>query len=443
MIVLPILQHGLKIIVIQEALEVYASMDRVRRNILLVIAIVGAIAFSFGTIFSLRITSPIIAIAGKVNEIASGNLRANVKSTRKDEIGFLASCFNTMTVRIRKKVFELTTLFKISQIINNSNSYQKSMDETLSYLVHTFLANRGSIMLLNDSGDQLKLKSVRTFEEVLTPANSNLEESVSLKPGEGIAGRVLDSGKPVICLDCAADDRFKPYDPDADLAPPKVLFCVPLAMQGKPLGVINLADRGDPENFTEDDLGLLVTIASQLAVSIENARLHELAITDGLTGLFIHRYFQLRLDDEIKRAKRHATPVGLILFDIDHFKVFNDTFGHQQGDRVLREVARITKESARAEDIPCRYGGEEFTIILPQTTAEQTLTFAERLRQKIEAAILPHEGQVLHVTISLGISEFPKMALDKSTLVKKADQALYHCKEKGRNCATIFRDDFS
>ncbi|HNW33350.1 MAG TPA: diguanylate cyclase [Candidatus Ozemobacteraceae bacterium] len=442
-VLLPILRHGLRLIVIQDAVEVYSLMQRVKRNIDIVIAIVGIVAFGFGTYFSIRLTSPIITIADKANEISGGNLRVNVHSNRRDEIGFLASCFNNMTVRIRKKVFELTALFKISQIINTASSHHQALDESLSYIVTTFLAKRGSIMLFSDLEDQLKLKSVRLFGELEPGAASEMREKIVLRPGKGIAGMVLASGKPIVCRDCAGDDRFKKYEADAGVETPLFLCTVPLIVQGKTIGVINLADRSDPENFGDADLELLMAIANQLAVSIENAKLHELAITDGLTGLFIHRYFQIKLDDEMKAARRYDTPLSLIIFDIDHFKKFNDTFGHQQGDRVLKETARLVKESVRGTDLACRYGGEEFALILPHTTAEQAMIFAERLRKRIAANEMRCEETKMQVTISIGIAEFPRMASDKTSLIKKADQALYSCKNKGRNCVQIFSDDMA
>jgi len=185
-------------------------------------------------------------------------------------------------------------------------------------------------------------------------------------------------------------------------------------------------------------------LAQQAAMAVEHARLYELAITDGLTRLFIHRYFQARLEEEILRAKRYHTTVSLILFDIDHFKKFNDTYGHQQGDIVLIEVAKVIKQTVRDTiDIPARYGGEEFTIILPETDGPGALLVAERLRKNVETHDFPGQEKPLHVTISLGIACYPDNASSKSVLIKKADLALYACKEKGRNCSLIFSDSMS
>lgn len=438
-VVLPILPYGLRLIVIQDAGEVYAVVSTIKRNIYLVIFSVMVIAFLAGTVFSLRITAPIIDIANKANQISSGNLRVNIISDRRDEIGFLANCFNHMTTRIRRKVFELSAMFRISQIINQATHYQKALDDTMTYIVTAFLAKRGSILLVADAEDRLQLRSVRFFGG-LNPTGEEPRERIILHLGEGLAGLAMSTGRPVACDDCRADPRFKPYPPDLAELTPRRLLVVPLIVQGKAVGVINLADRSDNQPFSLDDQEVLLAIANQVAMSIDNAKLHELAITDGLTQLYIHRFFQLKLEEEMKRAKRYGEPLSLLLFDIDHFKLFNDTWGHQTGDLVLRETARLLRHAVRASDVPCRYGGEEFTVILPHTTAEQAFIFAERLREKVSENQIPAGQDYVTVTISIGIAEYPRMASDKATLIKKADLALYHCKKRGRNCTTIFED---
>jgi diguanylate cyclase (GGDEF)-like protein len=219
------------------------------------------------------------------------------------------------------------------------------------------------------------------------------------------------------------------------------LISVPLKIKDRVTGVINGTNKIEQDNFTEEDQRLLEALAQQAAMAVEHARLYELAITDGLTKLFIHRYFQARLEEELVRAKRYHTACSLILFDIDHFKKFNDTYGHQQGDIVLIEVAKLMKLTVRdTVDIPARYGGEEFVIILPETDAKGALLVAERLRKTIEAFDFPGQEQSLKVTVSLGVSTFPDHASTKSVLIKKADLALYECKNRGRNCSFIYND---
>jgi diguanylate cyclase (GGDEF)-like protein len=215
---------------------------------------------------------------------------------------------------------------------------------------------------------------------------------------------------------------------------------VPLFDEDKVIGVINVADR--EESFSEEDALMLQGVADQIAIALQKARLYELAITDGLTGLFIHRYFQMRLESEIARANRGSEKLALIMFDIDHFKKFNDTYGHQVGDRVIRLVSeRIKKNIREGIDIAARYGGEEFTVIMPETGIEGAMAFAERLRQAIEETTLEHEGQTLKVTISLGCAVFPEHAATRENLICNADSALYRSKENGRNCSTAFSAD--
>jgi len=208
---------------------------------------------------------------------------------------------------------------------------------------------------------------------------------------------------------------------------------MPLIANEEVIGVVNLTNKQHGGKFGQEDVDLLSTLANQAAITIYNARLYHLAITDGLTQLRIHRYFQQRLDEELIRAKQFSHPISLIMSDIDHFKSFNDTYGHQQGDIVLIETAKIFRLSVREVDIPARYGGEEFAIILPETDIKQAKEIAENLRKRIEAHEYPAKEGKLKVTISLGVSTYPAHAAEKELLIKAADQALYKAKESGRN----------
>lgn len=178
-------------------------------------------------------------------------------------------------------------------------------------------------------------------------------------------------------------------------------------------------------------------ISNHLAVSIKNlnlrARLQEMADTDGLTGLFNHRYFQKQIELEARRAKRYKRPLSLILFDIDHFKSFNDSYGHPIGDAVLKEISTLARESLRNVDILCRYGGEEFAALLPETDSSSALAIAERMRNNISSHVFQFANmEPLTVTVSLGIATMPPAA-DKQELISMADQALYRAKDGGRN----------
>jgi diguanylate cyclase (GGDEF)-like protein len=288
-----------------------------------------------------------------------------------------------------------------------------------------------------DQTDELATKFVYGIDENEKPRKAT---ETRIKSGEGVAGTVLKTGLPLIVNEGHQSPLFKSLSSTNDFETRiRNLISVPLVFKERVTGVINMVNKSDPLGFNNDDQRLLCALANQAAMAVENARLYELAITDGLTKLFIHRYFQARLEEEVTRAKRYHSMVSLILFDIDHFKKFNDTYGHQQGDLVLIEVAKLVKQAVRETiDIPARYGGEEFTIILPETDAPGALLVAERLRKTIEQYDFPGQGTALKVTISLGIATFPDHAPNRPMLIKNADIALYNCKRRGRNCSTIY-----
>jgi diguanylate cyclase (GGDEF)-like protein len=203
------------------------------------------------------------------------------------------------------------------------------------------------------------------------------------------------------------------------------------------VGVISVAREGQP--FSDDERDLFQYLAGQATVSIENVDLHELvqrqAVTDELTGLFNHRRFQEVVAAEVERARRFEQPVGLLMLDIDDFKQVNDTYGHQQGDIVLREVARVLRANSREIDEPARYGGEELAVALPQTDLEGTYNLGERVREAVERLTIPRlDGNgALRITASFGAAALPETADDKDNLIAAADAALYRAKHAGKN----------
>jgi diguanylate cyclase (GGDEF)-like protein len=205
------------------------------------------------------------------------------------------------------------------------------------------------------------------------------------------------------------------------------------------IGIVSVA-RGD-RPFTAGERELFSYLTNQASVSVENVDLHETvqrqAVTDELTGLFNHRRFQEVMTAEVERARRYGHELGLIMLDIDNFKQINDTYGHLQGDEVLREVAHVLRQSSREIDEPARYGGEEMAVALPQTDLEGAYQFAERVRRRIEALALPipdSDGGVLRVTASFGAASLVAAGgVDKDALVAAADAALYQAKRAGKN----------
>lgn len=220
---------------------------------------------------------------------------------------------------------------------------------------------------------------------------------------------------------------------------------LPVVIGEKVSGLIHLA-RSNNEPFAARELEVTSQFIGIFITSIKNAMIHKrtekLAFTDPLTGLFNHRYFQEQLTHEFIRARRYEKPLSLMVIDIDFFKKFNDTYGHLVGDKVLRHVAGIFSSSIREQiDTVARYGGEEFAVILPETSLEGAKLFAERIRSKVEAAILLDEGRELSVTLSIGVSCTSITDCDKtSDLISAADIALYRAKDAGRNQVQTYEE---
>jgi diguanylate cyclase (GGDEF)-like protein len=223
------------------------------------------------------------------------------------------------------------------------------------------------------------------------------------------------------------------------LKQPEELVVVPLKAKEQVNGIILCDNFITRKPITKDDLRMLIMLANQAGLAIENSRLYEKTVIrahlDSLTNLWNHGYFQYLLGVELEKSKATATPLSLIMLDIDDFKVYNDTMGHQAGDQILREMASQLKNQSRKMDYVCRYGGEEFAIILPYTDKKEAFFIAERLRENIEKhhfvkeEILPNKV----LTASLGIATFPENGDSTTRLLEHADKALYEAKKKGKN----------
>ena len=228
-------------------------------------------------------------------------------------------------------------------------------------------------------------------------------------------------------------------DPFIQLLKTDELVVVPLKAKDKVNGII-LADNFITQKpITKDDIRILIMLSNQAGLAIENSQLYEKTVmrahSDSLTDLWNHGYFQYLLQVELEKAKATQTPLSLIMLDIDDFKIYNDTLGHQSGDRILKELALLLKNQSRKMDFVSRYGGEEFTVILPQTDKKEAFLIAERLRQDIAKHPFIHEEIMPYkkLTVSLGLASFPENGTTPSELIAYSDKALYEAKHKGKN----------
>lgn len=224
---------------------------------------------------------------------------------------------------------------------------------------------------------------------------------------------------------------LKERDPD---------FFLPLRGESGILGVYVQGKKEDSSPFTIEEIQFLTNITGFGAISIENANFYRRAITDRMTKLYNHHQFEKTLEEYIQKAENsEINPFSLVIFDIDHFKSFNDTYGHLQGDIIIKDIAKILLSEVRECDYPARYGGEEFIVILPDTSLDEAEKFASRLRRNIEEYEFPGDNKVLHCTVSLGVAEYSqKYVKNNSDMVSYVDRALYDSKENGRNRVTKF-----
>ena len=271
------------------------------------------------------------------------------------------------------------------------------------------------------------LQSVKTLKISLDPNNPSP------------LARAYHEGMPVHIT----PDKIGQYNEDVFLQKFRTneLVIMPLKAKNKVNGLIVADNLFTQKSISEDDLRLFMMLANQAGLAIENASLYELvrhqSHTDSITNLWNHGFFQDQLSHEVESARAHHHALTLLILDIDDFKKLNDTYGHHNGDVVLREIASILKDSSRENDYACRYGGEEFAIILTQTAKEQGMVIAERIREKVAGhpfqLSTDANGQKVHVMVSIGLGTFPENAQTKEELIAKTDKAMYIAKFSGKN----------
>lgn len=280
------------------------------------------------------------------------------------------------------------------------------------------------------NADEIKTKLEEMLRKSFPDAAPAVESGAAR---DSLTDWVAERKIPLLIKNAASENRFYP----GDLPPGQgSIVVVPLTLFGSITGFIRVASA-KAESFSAADMRHLELISTIGAVSMENIylyeRVQELAIKDGLTGIYTHRAFQTRIEEEILRAARAKIPFSLIMTDIDHFKSYNDTYGHQAGDTVLKAAAQVFSENIRDIDFAARYGGEEFAVILTGVDKAHACAVAEHLRKALESRQFSFDGKPSRVTASFGVAEFPSEAAISSQLVRAADERLYKAKKSGRN----------
>jgi len=336
-----------------------------------------------------------------------------------------------------KTVKNLSILYNIGRALIHISDLKNLLKFILGQAIETTEAQKGSLMLWDANIGRLVVRVVKGLPDpkVEEAINSGEMECSTFAAGEGVAGQVFVEKEPMIIN---ATDEDKRYE-ERDASNVNSILCTPLVANDEAIGVINITNKIGARGFSQEDLELLNALANQAAVAINNATLYEMAITDELTKIYIRRFFNLRLEAELKRAKRYGQKLSLAICDLDHFKSVNDNYGHQVGDEVLVQVAALLKSSLREIDVPARYGGEEFGVILPETDMEGALSMAERIRQSVAGATI--EGLPKQITISIGLAEAPTHGVEMDELIRAADTALYRAKSEGRNRVCVYQEN--
>ncbi len=328
------------------------------------------------------------------------------------------------------------------RLINEMNSYLqvcRSLEETYPVITHyikqLFPHYSGNLYLLNES--KTVVESVVAWSEQVEYNKSLIvpDDCWALRQGKTHTVQHIHHG--VLCNHLLN-------------TPEHGYTCVPLIAQGDMIGVLHIqfpsnvkeTAKQDMEQQLQDQLHLINMTADNLGISLVSLKLREAlksqSIRDPLTQLFNRRYMEESFVRELSRCERVKHRLEVMMIDIDHFKNYNDTYGHDVGDYVLKRVADYIKDHFRSYDMPCRYGGEEFLVIMPNATENIVKERAEALRAGIESLDLSHQGNPLKaVTISIGISSYPMNALTEDSLIKAADLALYEAKESGRNRVVV------
>lgn len=330
--------------------------------------------------------------------------------------------------KLSTSVAQLYTLQKLSQMISTVLNVSKLLTMINDAIIGLMGVDYSTILLYDKETERLKVHTTNIDNSIHMQV---LNDSMNC----AILYNILDNG--AVCMENNADCEYYPFIKGRNI---KSLCIIPIATKSNKLGLV-IIERKMRNAFNEENLGYLNMISQQVGIAMENAELYremkELANRDHLTGVHNRLYFRDRLETELNNAKRKNYNLSLAIFDIDFFKKFNDNHGHIFGDKVIKEIALLVKDSLRRNDVIARYGGEEFVLIMPGTNLRDAYEKAERLRKIISEKTIRDNNITVSVTASFGVSNYPECAYTQLNLIKSADNALYMAKSTGRNCVVV------
>ena len=396
-----------------------------------------AVAALLGLTLARATTRPLAELGAAASRIAAGDLSGSIEVRSKDEVGRLAGAFNVMTAELRTYIGELQAsrdelqagLARLGDTLSGTHDLDRILGVVLETAMAATRAQAGMVLLVSDDGGHLELVAGRGV------ADRGVPDRLTLPLGQGFSGR---AAKTVVTSSGRIGTRRDELRPAFGEPAKGSVITVPFTSSGRVIGVLDLFDKLDDEDFDAADLKTIRNLASQAAVAVDNVRLHQearrLSVTDALTGLGNFLSFTSTVAKEVERAARFARPMALLMLDLDHFKAVNDTHGHQRGDAVLIEVAARVLGQVRDVDTVARYGGEEIVVVLPETDLSGAELAAERICSAMRAKPIGKRGQVpVSVTVSIGVAVFPQHGTSAEGLLRSADTALYAAKHAGRD----------
>ncbi len=332
---------------------------------------------------------------------------------------------------LKRQVERLSLFHDVGKALASTLDLQKILQTIMERISDLLEPDTWSLLMLDEKTQEL-------YFEIAIGAGADKLKDVRLKVGEGIAGWVAEHGEPLLVENVKNDPRFTPRFDELTQSQTESVVCVPIKGREKVVGVIELVNCLGKGSFRKDDIPLLKNLADYAAIALENARyvqrIHELTITDDCTALYNARHLNFVLDAEIYRSTRYGYEFSVIFVDLDRFKHVNDTYGHLVGSKLLWMIGDIIKGHLRMIDYAFRYGGDEFVILLPQTSKENALMVVRRVKDLLNSKVFfTEEGLNIKVTASFGVAAFPKDARTRKEILRMADEAMYLVKNTTRN----------
>src|SRR5271155_4251677 len=332
---------------------------------------------------------------------------------------------------IAAETTEVNVFHELGKALTSSLQLDQVLRTIMEKINEVLRPDTWSLLLMDVDKNEL-------YFQIATGKGAEALKDVRIKLGQGLAGWVAQTGEVVVVPDTSKDSRFFAKVDERTKMETRSIVAVPVRFREQCLGVIELINCFGENGFSARDLALLEALADYAAIAIENARhvqrIHELTITDDCTTLYNARHLNFMLDTEIYRSNRYAFEFSLLFIDLDHFKAVNDTHGHLIGSRLLGEVGEMIKNNCRQNDMAFRYGGDEFVVLLPQTSKENAIRVAHRLHKRIRDTIwLQTAGLEVKITASVGVASYPGDSKTKADLLHLADEAMYNVKNTTRD----------